>query len=73
MKQWWKSKTVWFNVLTVTLGVLGAIQGVLRNQTAIIVFVGLNALGNWIIRLFFTSTAIGTPATPTAASADPAK
>lgn len=58
MKQWWKSKTVWFNVISLALGVLGAVLGILRDQKAIIAVTAVIALGNGVLRIWFTDSAI---------------
>jgi len=58
VKQWWKSKTVWFNVISLALGVLGAVLGILRDQKAIIAVTAVIALGNGVLRIWFTDSAI---------------
>ena len=58
-KVWYKSKTVWFNVITLALGVLGAVLGVVHSQTSVVVLTILVAVGNGVLRIWFTDTAIG--------------
>jgi hypothetical protein len=50
-KKWYKSRTLWANVILVTLGVLGAVQGVLDDKLTIIIFVAVSALLNGILRI----------------------
>jgi hypothetical protein len=70
MKAWYKSKTLWFNVITLILGILGAIAGIVESRTAIVVLVAFEALGNGVLRIWFTDTAIGIPAQTPAAPSD---
>jgi hypothetical protein len=70
MKQWWKSKTVWFNAITLAIGVMGAVLGVVKSEIAMIIVTAVIALGNGVLRIWFTSTAIGTP-TPAAPASPP--
>lgn len=55
MKSWWKSKTLWFNVLT--LGVMAG-QGQLGIEVPANVAVPLVTVGNMILRVI-TTTAVG--------------
>jgi shikimate 5-dehydrogenase len=57
-KKWWRSKTLWFNFVTIGLGVLGALQTVIDNKIAEYVIVGLGGAGNAILRIWFTDTGI---------------
>lgn len=58
MKQWYLSKTLWFNIITLVLGVVAALLGVVETKLWVIVLTAVNALGNGILRLFFTDSAI---------------
>jgi hypothetical protein len=62
MKDWWKSKTFWFNTISLVLGVLGAIVGLLTTPIAVICVSGFIGLGNAILRIWFTDTGIASPA-----------
>ena len=53
------SKTVWFNVITGVVGFVLAIQGNLPQYAG--VFVGILTVGNFILRTWFTNTAIQIP------------
>lgn len=61
MKAWYLSKTLWFNIITLLLGVLGAIVGLLTTPTAVIVVTGFIGLGNAVLRIWFTDSAIQKP------------
>jgi hypothetical protein len=58
MKLWYQSKTLWFNVISLVLGVLGAIVGLLQTQVAVIVVTGFIGLGNAVLRIWFTDSPI---------------
>jgi len=60
-KNWWLSKTLWFNVITLVVGVVGAVVGVVRSEVWIISLTAVNALGNGILRIWFTDTPIAKP------------
>ena len=53
------SKTVWFNVVTGIIGAVMAIQGSLPQYASI--FVGILTIGNFILRTWFTNSAIQLP------------
>jgi hypothetical protein len=63
MKPWYLSKTLWFNII---LGIVGIVS----LPTVIQLFsakdlpylMAISTVGNYILRTYFTSTAIGTPA-----------
>lgn len=57
-KQWWKSKTVWFNLITLVLGVVGALLNLIETKAWVLVFTAVMALGNGILRIYFTDTPI---------------
>jgi hypothetical protein len=59
MKPWYKSKTMWFNIITLILGVAAALLGVVETKAWVIGLTVLMALGNGILRLYFTDTKIG--------------
>lgn len=58
MKKWFESKTLWFNIITLVLGVTGAVVGIIRSEEWIIILAVVNALGNGILRIWFTESAI---------------
>lgn len=58
MKKWYLSKTLWFNILTLVLGVAAALLGVVETKVWVIVLTVVNALGNAILRIWFTDSAI---------------
>jgi hypothetical protein len=58
VKKWFESKTLWFNIITLVLGVTGAVVGIIRSEEWIIILAVVNALGNGILRIWFTESAI---------------
>jgi hypothetical protein len=60
MKDWYKSKTLWFNALTCLLLIVTEIvhSGMLANQQVIAAFGLVITIGNIILRVFFTSEGI---------------
>lgn len=67
MKSWKKSKTIWFNVLMIVLGaapIIAESAKVLTPGSAAVIdsVLGLVAgIGNVVLRVVFTETAIATP------------
>jgi hypothetical protein len=61
VKVWWRSKTLWFNIISLVVGVAGAALNVVETKWAVIGLTIVMALGNGILRYFFTDTAIGKP------------
>ena len=59
VKVWYKSVTLWFNLITLTLGILELAQQV-NLIPAQYVFLG-TGIGNLILRLFFTKSNLETP------------
>ena len=57
MKAWWKSKTLWFNVVSLLVGVAGAVAPVAKTEWVIIAFTAFIAVGNGVLR-FLTDTSI---------------
>lgn len=51
----WKSKTMWFNVITLTLGILEVINGVYLVDTQQLLLI--NGVGNLLLR-YVTNTAV---------------
>jgi len=51
----WKSKTIWFNVITLTLGILEVINGVYLVDTQQLLLI--NGVGNLLLR-YVTNTAV---------------
>jgi len=57
-KQWWTSRTMWFNVLSLVAGGAGYSAGALSAYpTLVCVFVIVQAIGNLVLRRI-TTTAI---------------
>lgn len=62
-KVWWKSKTLWFNIITVLVGVIGEVTDVFTlNAQVSKIFAGILAVGNFILR-FLTETPVTTTST----------
>ena len=59
-KQWWRSRTLWFNATALVVGVAGAALNVIRGQTWIVALTVVVALGNGVLRLL-TDTGIARP------------
>lgn len=58
-KPWYQSKTFWFNVVTFVLGVLALTEFVsVLPKTAAPYIALANAVGNLILRLWFTDTPV---------------
>jgi len=51
----WKSKTIWFNVITLTLGILEVVNGVYLVDTQQLLLI--NGVGNLLLR-YVTNTAV---------------
>jgi hypothetical protein len=68
MKPWYESKTVWFNVITMLLGIIpivGAFVKLIEPQTAVVidgVLAMVAGIGNVILRVWFTTEPIATAA-----------
>ncbi len=63
-KKWYQSKTVWFNLITLVVFVIAAVLNVVETKAAVIILTVINAIGNGILRIWFTDTAIAkTPTT----------
>jgi len=58
MKPWYQSKIVWAQIITLALGVLSAIQGVVPSPWGPIIVLGLDGLLTTVLRIWFTDTAI---------------
>lgn len=54
----YKSKTVWFNILMTLIGVITAFQGMPTLQAWAPLFADILAVGNIILRVWFTTTPI---------------
>jgi hypothetical protein len=60
MKPWYQSKTIWFNIISGIIGVLAIPQFISVLPSFVLNYVVVvNAIGNWILRTYFTSTSIG--------------
>lgn len=62
MKNWYQSKTVWFNIITILIAILTQLSTIVESQdvkNAILAAVGF---GNIILRVFSTSEPIETKA-----------
>lgn len=55
MKKWYTSKTLWFNIVTISLGMVQVVSDVYAVPTDILALV--NGVGNVVLR-FLTSTGI---------------
>lgn len=65
MTKWYNSKTVWFNIVTGILALLAFPQLISIIPAAAEPYIAiLNALGNYVLRVYFTNTAIGTNTPP---------
>jgi predicted membrane channel-forming protein YqfA (hemolysin III family) len=58
LKQWYQSKTLWFNIITLVVGVVAAILGLVETKVWVIILTAVNALGNGVLRIFFTNSAV---------------
>ena len=56
--KWYQSKTVWFNVLMTIIGVTTLLQSVATFDKYAQALVLISAVGNVILRVWFTSTNI---------------
>ena len=61
MKPWYRSKTLWFNIVSLAVVVAGALadSGVVSDARVVAAAVALVTIGNAALRIFFTSQAIG--------------
>lgn len=55
MKKWYQSKTLWYNIVTIALGIVQVVSDVYIIPTEILTLV--NGIGNVVLR-FLTSTGI---------------
>ena len=61
MKKWYQSKTLWFNILTAAVAVIGQVTNTIPlSASAMKIFAVVLAVGNMLLRLI-TTTSIGTP------------
>jgi len=60
--KWYQSKTLWFNVIMTILGVIASMEGLAVFDHYAQTFLIITLLGNTILRIWFTSSAIATPA-----------
>jgi hypothetical protein len=61
VKKWWQSKTVWFNLISLVIGVLVAVLGIVREQTWAVILTVFIAVGNGVLRIWFTDSSIAAP------------
>ena len=63
---WYKSKTVWFNVVTFVLALVAFPQFISMIPASAEPWIALvNAVGNWVLRVYFTTVPItALPITP---------
>ena len=64
-KPWYESKTVWFNIISIAVSLLGTASGMIPDGPWSMTIPLLIALGNGILRIWFTNSGIGTPDAPT--------
>jgi uncharacterized membrane protein len=57
-KKWYQSKTLWFNIITLVIGVLAAVLGIVETKEWVIAITAVIALGNGVLRIWFTDTPI---------------
>ncbi len=50
MKPWYLSKTIWFNVITVSLGIIGQVSGIFPISDHPKLYASVIAVGNIILR-----------------------
>jgi hypothetical protein len=61
MKNWWQSKTLWFNFLTAVVGVVGDLTNQIKFDAKTgAIFSIILVVGNSLLR-FLTTQPIGTP------------
>jgi len=60
-KSWWKSKVIWFNIITTILALATELSNAtgLTTENLLKIYAGVITLGNIILRVFFTSQPIG--------------
>jgi len=70
MKSWYASKTLWFNVLACVVVIATALIniGVFKNPVVTCALGLIVAIGNIILRMFFTNQSIKSPFAPPSAS-----
>ncbi len=61
MKYWFKSKTVWFNVIVTIIALATELSNadVLSTENLLKIYAGVISIGNIILRVFFTTQPIG--------------
>lgn len=58
-KNWWESRTIWLNILTVLASVLALPESVGIIPAAALPFLlWVNAVGNIVLRVFYTDTVV---------------
>lgn len=58
MIKWYQSKTIWFNVIMTILGIVTAFQGMVEFNEYSKIFLVILAVGNVILRIWFTETSV---------------
>lgn len=56
--KWYNSKTVLFNLTITIVGIITALQGMVELQELSVAFAIILAIGNTILRVWFTETGI---------------
>jgi hypothetical protein len=56
-KQFYKSKVLWFNVITIGLGIIGVVAKTFPISQEVLGLI--TAIGNILLRVFSTNTSIG--------------
>lgn len=64
-KQWYLSRTVWFNAITLILFVIALPSVIQLIPVSAAPYIGIvNSIGNYVLRVYFTSTPIGSSNLP---------
>lgn len=59
MKKWYQSKTLWFNVITLILGLGSVLVKIVPAPVGALITTVVIPLGNIILRIWFTNVPIG--------------
>lgn len=59
-KEWYMSKMVWFNIVTMVAGVIAILQGMVTDPEILSALVLAQGIANVILRVWFTTMPVGT-------------